>query len=158
MRHPAQVATGGWVMLGLLFKWFPLCEFSLSDSPWGEFSGSLGCWSQCSHSKGSGLDLCSGTKIPQVVCYALSEIKTNIQKWESKDEPQTNGSYKIRQIIIKIMEYTPIRKSKQSPTEIKYSRMIWQTKKIKNYVYQLRTKLTTAQTGKRKCNKVQSWE
>ena len=49
---------------------------------------------------------------------ALSEIKTNIQKRETKDEPQTNGSYKIRQIIIKIMEYTcihihPWAKSKQ---------------------------------------------
>ena len=32
---------------------------------------------------------------------ALREIKTNTQKRESKDEPQTNGSYKIRQIIIK---------------------------------------------------------
>ena len=31
---------------------------------------------------------------------ALSEIKTNIQKWETKDESQTNGNYKIRQIII----------------------------------------------------------
>ena len=41
---------------------------------------------------------------------ALSEIKTNIQKQETKDEPQTNGSYKIRQIIIKIMEYTHIHK------------------------------------------------
>jgi len=39
---------------------------------------------------------------------ALSEIKTNIQKWETKDEPQTNGSYKIREIIIKIMEDTHI--------------------------------------------------
>ena len=39
---------------------------------------------------------------------ALSEIKTNIQKQETKDEPQTNGSKKIRQIIIKIMEYTHI--------------------------------------------------
>ena len=39
---------------------------------------------------------------------ALSKIKTNIQKHETKDEPQTNGSYKIRQIIIKIMEYTHI--------------------------------------------------
>ena len=50
---------------------------------------------------------------------ALSEIKTNIQKWKTKDEPQTNGSYKIRQITIKIMEYThthknPWAKSKQS--------------------------------------------
>ena len=40
---------------------------------------------------------------------ALSEIKTNIQKWEIKAKPQTN-SYKIRQIIIKIMEYTHILK------------------------------------------------
>ena len=45
---------------------------------------------------------------------ALSKIKTNIQKWETRDEPQTNGSYRIRQIIIKIMEYTytPISKIK----------------------------------------------
>ena len=28
-------------------------------------------WSQYSHSKGSGLDLCSGMKIPQVVCYGI---------------------------------------------------------------------------------------
>ena len=49
---------------------------------------------------------------------ALSEVKTNTQKQETKDELQTNGSYKIRQII-KIMEYThmhihPLAKSKQS--------------------------------------------
>ena len=35
---------------------------------------------------------------------ALSEIKTNIQKQETKYEPQKNGSYKIRQIIITVME------------------------------------------------------
>ena len=55
-------------------------------------------------------------KIPQVGCCG---IKTNIPKRETKDEPQTNGSYKIRQIIIKIMEYIHIHihprvKSKQS--------------------------------------------
>ena len=33
MRCPAQGATGGWMMLGLVFKWFPLCEFSLFDTP-----------------------------------------------------------------------------------------------------------------------------
>ena len=38
----------------------------------------------------------------------LSEIKINIQKQETKDEPWTNGSYKIKQIIIKIMKYTHI--------------------------------------------------
>ena len=26
MRHPTQGATGGLVMLGLAFKWFPLCD------------------------------------------------------------------------------------------------------------------------------------
>ena len=31
---PAQGAAGGWVMLGLVFKWFPLWEFSLFDAPW----------------------------------------------------------------------------------------------------------------------------
>ena len=39
---------------------------------------------------------------------ALIELKTNIQKQEAKDEPQTNCGYKIRQLIIKIIEYTPI--------------------------------------------------
>jgi len=39
---------------------------------------------------------------------ALSEIKANTQKRETKDESQTNGSYKIRQIIVKIMEYIHI--------------------------------------------------
>ena len=29
MRHPAQVATGGWVMPGLVFKWFPLFAGSI---------------------------------------------------------------------------------------------------------------------------------
>ena len=71
MRCPAHSATGGWVMLGLVFQRFPLCDSSLSDTPWGQFSGSLGSWSQCSHSKGSGLDLWSGTKIPQVVCDGI---------------------------------------------------------------------------------------
>ena len=46
----------------------------------------------------------------------LRESKTNIQKWETKDEPQTNGSYRIRQIIIKngiyIYTYTPMSKVK----------------------------------------------
>ena len=29
MRHPVQGATGGWVIPGLVFKWFPLWKFSL---------------------------------------------------------------------------------------------------------------------------------
>ena len=40
---------------------------------------------------------------------ALSEIKTHTPKRETKDDPQTNDGYEIRQIIIiKIMEYTHI--------------------------------------------------
>ena len=78
----------------------------------GWFSGNLGSWSQCSHSKGSGFDLWSGMNIPQWFVMALRESKTNIPKWETKDEPQMNDSYKIRQIIVKIMEYTPMSKVK----------------------------------------------
>ena len=35
MQHPAQGATGGWAMISLVFKWFPLYEFSLFDTPYG---------------------------------------------------------------------------------------------------------------------------
>ena len=79
---------------------------------------------------------------------ALCGIKTNIHKQETKDEHQTNGSYKIRQKIIKIMEHTHHEQSQNSPTKIKYSKLTWRTKEIKNYIYQLRTKLTKAQAGK----------
>ena len=39
------------------------------------------------------------------------------------------------------------KQSQNSLTELKYSRMTWWTKEIKNYIYQLRTKLAKAQTG-----------
>ena len=45
---------------------------------------------------------------------ALSEIKINTQTGETKDEPQTNGSFKIRQIIIKLMEYTHTHRRRRS--------------------------------------------
>ena len=35
MRRPAQGSTGGWVVLGLVFKRFPLCAFSLFNTPQG---------------------------------------------------------------------------------------------------------------------------
>ena len=135
MRCPAQDATGGWVMLGLVFKWFPLCEFSLFETPQGRgslvvchlwgcmeldmtevmqqkqqqqryFSGCLGSWSQCSHSKGSGLDLWSGRRIPKQFVMAFSEIKTDIPKQETKDEAQTDGDWQLQnqQMRIKIMK------------------------------------------------------
>ena len=79
---------------------------------------------------------------------AFTEIKTNTQKQETKDEPQTNGSYKIRQIIIKMMEYAQYiythKQSQNSPTKIKYNRLTLQTKETKNDIHQLRTKLTEA--------------
>jgi len=40
------------------------------------------------------------------------------------------------------------KQSQKSPAKIKYNRLTQQTKKIKNYIYQLRTKLSKAQTGK----------
>jgi len=33
MRHPAQCATGGLVMLSLVLKRFQLCECSVFDTP-----------------------------------------------------------------------------------------------------------------------------
>ena len=77
------------------FVWVLTLWYSLELVLWYSRS-----WSQCSPSKGSGLDLWPGRKIPQWFVMALSEIKTNIQKWETKDKPQINGTYKIRQLII----------------------------------------------------------
>ena len=45
--------------------------------------------------------------------------------------------------------YTHVQ-SKNSPTDVKYSKLTQQTKEIKNYIFQLRTKLTKAQTGEQK--------
>ena len=95
MRRPAQGATGGWMMLGLVFKWFPLCEFQ-------------GLGVSALTPKAQGLMSGQEQKFHKWFVMALSEIKTNIQKQKTKDEPQTNGSYKIKQKIIKIMEYTHI--------------------------------------------------
>ena len=33
MKHPAQGTTGGRMMQCLVFRWLPLCEFSLFDTP-----------------------------------------------------------------------------------------------------------------------------
>ena len=72
---------------------------------------------RASTSKAQGLISSQEWRFHKWFVMALSETKTNIQKQETKDEPQTNGSYQIRQIIIKIMEYTHTHswaKSKQS--------------------------------------------
>ena len=74
----------------------------------------------------------------------------------SHRDPRQMVVKKIRQIIIEIMEYvyTSIsiythKHSQNSPTEIKYSRLTWWTKNIKNYIYQFQLRrLTKTQTGK----------
>ena len=64
--------------------------------------------------------------------------------------PRQMAVNKIRQIKTKIMEYThtAISKVKTVQKKVKHSRLTQGTKEIKNYIYQLRTKLTKAQTGK----------
>ena len=107
MRLPAQGATGGWVMPGLMFKQFSFCEFSLFDTPRVSSLVVQGLRISSPTPKAQGL--ISGLKRDSTSgLYGISETKTNIQRQETKDEPQTNGSYKIRQIIIKIMEYTHV--------------------------------------------------
>ena len=97
MRCPTQGATDDWVMAGLVFKWFPLWVLTI----WYSLRLVL-WWSGCLESVLPLQRLRAwylvGMKIPQVLCYGI-EIKTYTPKWETKDEPQTNGSYKIRKII-----------------------------------------------------------
>ena len=82
---------------------------------------------------------------------ASSEIKTNIQKWETKDEPQTSYIYKIRQITIKIMEHThihihPWAKSKETnKNKVQETDMV--NKRNKRLYLPVKNK-TKAQTGK----------
>ena len=61
------------------------------------FSGNLGSWSQCSHSKDSELDLWSGTKIPQVVCYDIKWDWNKYPKMGKQRWNQTNGVTKSDQ-------------------------------------------------------------
>ena len=68
---------------------------------------------------------------------------------------QTNGNYKIRQIITKIIEYIHpyiyTHKQNQNSTKvIMYNSLIQQINEPQNYIHQLRTKLTRIQTEKQK--------
>ena len=90
------------LMLGLVFKWFPMCVFTAFDILEGQFSGSLQQWSEC-----SGLDLLSGIKIPQGVSCGIKTMK-NIQIRDSKDRLQPNGSDKIRLVIMRIVQHMQI--------------------------------------------------
>ena len=55
MRCPAQVATGDWVMLGLVFQCFPLSEFSLFDTHQSQFSDIQGLGVSAPTPKAQGL-------------------------------------------------------------------------------------------------------
>ena len=99
--------------------------------------------------------------IPQVVCMALRESKTIIQKRETKDEPETNNNYKIRQIIIKTMEYNIYiythEQIENSPTNIKCSRLIQGTREIKNYIYPVKNKTNLSTNWKTKLKQGAKW-
>ena len=101
MRRPAQGANGGWVMPGFVFKWFSFVSSYYLILPRVSSLVVQGLGVSVPIPKAQGL--ISG----KWFVMALRESKTNIQKGETKNEPQTNGSYKIRKII-KIMEYTHI--------------------------------------------------
>ena len=34
VRHPAESPGGSWIMLVLAYRWMPLWEFSLINTPW----------------------------------------------------------------------------------------------------------------------------
>ena len=112
MRHPAQGASGGWVMLGngcVLYSSGFLCvgsHYLIIPRVSSLVVYDLGVCAATP--KAEGLICGQEQRFHKWFVTALSEIKTSIQKWETEDEPQRNGSYKIRQIIIKIMEYTYI--------------------------------------------------
>ena len=55
-------------------------------------------------SKALGLISGQGSEIPQVVCNGIKGDKTNTVKQEMDYKPQTNGRYKIRQVLTKTWE------------------------------------------------------
>ena len=79
---------------------------------------------------------------------ALSKIKTNTQKRKTKGEPQTNGSYKIRQIIIKIIQYTYTPISKIKAVQQVLSTVDWNGNKGNQKLYLPVKNKTKAQTGR----------
>ena len=82
MRCPAQGATNDWVMLGLVIKWFPLCEFSLFDTPYQIVSSLVVQGLGVSAPTPKAQDVISGQeqRLHTWFVMALGEIKTNIQK------------------------------------------------------------------------------
>ena len=71
---------GGLVIQGLVLKWFPLCEFSLFDTPQFQFSGSLDLGVSAPTPNAQGLISGQERGFYKWFVMALSEIKSNIQK------------------------------------------------------------------------------
>ena len=107
MRCPAQGATGGWLMPDLVSYAFLLLSSHYLILPGARSLVVYDLGVSSPTPKAQGLISGQEQRFHKLFVMALSEIKTNTQKWETRDEPQTNVSYKIRQII-KIMEYTHI--------------------------------------------------
>ena len=53
-----------------------------------------------------------GSEIPQVVCNGIKGDKTKTLKQEMDYKPQTNGRYRIRQVLTKTWEIYHINKTK----------------------------------------------
>ena len=81
MRHPAQGATGDWVMLGLVFKWCPFCEFSLYLILLRvSYLVVQGLGVSAPTPKAQGLISGQDQSFYKWFVMALGDIKTNIQK------------------------------------------------------------------------------
>ena len=62
--------------------------------------------------KALGLISGQGSEIPQVVCNGIKGDKTKTLKQEMDYKPQTNGRYRIRQVLTKTWEIYHINKTK----------------------------------------------
>ena len=100
MRCLAQGATGGWVMWVLYLSGFLCVSSHYLIVPRISFLVVYSLGVSPPTPKAQGLISGQEQRFPKLFVMALSDIKTNIQKQEIKDEPQANGSYKIRQMII----------------------------------------------------------
>ena len=104
----AQGATGGWIMLVLYSTGFLCVSSHYSILPRVSSLVVLDLGGNAPTAKAQGLICGQEQSFHKWFVMALSENKTSIPKRETKDDLQTNSSYKIRQIIIKIMKYTNI--------------------------------------------------
>ena len=108
MRCPAQGGTGGWWCWVLYSSGF-LCgssHYLILPRVCSMVVSGLGV--SAPTPKAQGLISGQEQRFYKWFVMALSEMKTHTPKWETTDDPQTNDSYKIRQVIIKIIEYAHI--------------------------------------------------